>query len=273
MADEPRTWHYGLVARWWAEFNEADDDELAYFRHALDTFGQPALDLACGAGRLLLPLLVAGYDVDGVDVSPDMLARAAELAAAQRLQPALYRMALHELDIPRRYRTIYCCDSFGLGGRRDHDRLAFRRAFEHLETGGALVFNIYYPYDGMDPQGWSQWLPANRSGFPRDWPSEGDRRRASDGDEIELVTRTTDLDPVLQRRTLEIRAVLHRDGKVVDEEHGLLHENLYFAQELLLMLADAGFDTVRIEGRYTGQPAESSNTAVVFVARKPTSSD
>jgi hypothetical protein len=45
---------------------------------------------------------------------------------------------------------------------------------------------------------------------------------------------------------------------------------LYFAQELLLMLADAGFDMVRIEGGYTGQPAESSNTAVVFVARKPT---
>ena len=29
--DKPHTWHYGLVARWWAEFNEPDPDEL--FEH------------------------------------------------------------------------------------------------------------------------------------------------------------------------------------------------------------------------------------------------
>ena len=31
MTDQPQTWHYGLVARWWAEFNEAEDDELAFY--------------------------------------------------------------------------------------------------------------------------------------------------------------------------------------------------------------------------------------------------
>ena len=27
----PQTWHYGLVARWWAEFNTADAEELAFY--------------------------------------------------------------------------------------------------------------------------------------------------------------------------------------------------------------------------------------------------
>ena len=29
---EPITWHHGLMARWWAEFNEAEPDELAFYR-------------------------------------------------------------------------------------------------------------------------------------------------------------------------------------------------------------------------------------------------
>ena len=30
MSHQPQTWHYGLVARWWAEFNAPDPDELAF---------------------------------------------------------------------------------------------------------------------------------------------------------------------------------------------------------------------------------------------------
>ncbi len=74
MDETPQTWHFGLMARWWAEFNRAEPAELAYYQAAIERSGQPALDLGCGAGRLLLPLLAAGLDVDGVDLSPDMLA-------------------------------------------------------------------------------------------------------------------------------------------------------------------------------------------------------
>ena len=72
MNEQPQTWHYGLVARWWAEFNAPGPDELAFYRGVIERDGQPALDLGCGAGRLLLPLLSAGLDVDGCDISPDM---------------------------------------------------------------------------------------------------------------------------------------------------------------------------------------------------------
>ncbi len=32
MTDAPQIWHYGLIARWWAEFNEPDPAELAFYR-------------------------------------------------------------------------------------------------------------------------------------------------------------------------------------------------------------------------------------------------
>ena len=84
-ASGAQTWHYGLVARWWAEFN-LDGPEIDFFRPFVEA-GQPALDAACGTGRLLVPYLQAGLDVDGCDISPDMLARARERAVRERLDP------------------------------------------------------------------------------------------------------------------------------------------------------------------------------------------
>src|SRR4051794_24249809 len=36
--------------------------------------GRRALDVACGSGKSLVPLLERGYDVAGCDLSPEMLA-------------------------------------------------------------------------------------------------------------------------------------------------------------------------------------------------------
>ena len=107
MNEQPQTWHYGLVARWWAEFNASDPAELAFYRGIIERNGQPALDLGCGAGRLLLPLLSTGLDVDGCDISPDMLAFCREGAAKQGVTAILYQQAMHDLELPRRYQTIF----------------------------------------------------------------------------------------------------------------------------------------------------------------------
>src|SRR5712692_9223694 len=212
MSDQPQTWHYGLVAQWWAEFNRAGREELAYYQRFIERDGQPALDLARGTGRLLLPLLRAGLDVDGCDISPDMLALSRERAVHDGLESRLYAQASHELELPRAYRTIYICDSFGIAGNPE----AMRRCYRHLAPGGAFVFNLSLPYREADR--WHFWLPEHRRSLPEAWPQTGDRRRTANGDEIELRSRRVDLDPLEQRWTRQIRATLWRDGAVVTEE-------------------------------------------------------
>jgi SAM-dependent methyltransferase len=266
MNQQTATWHYGLVARWWAEGQVTEPGEVAYFRRAIERFGEPALDVGCGTGRLLLPLLAAGLDVEGVDISGDMLSWAAELAVPQGLKPVLHAQAMHELRLPRRYRTIFICDSFGIGGDRAQDRLALERVCQHLEPGGVLVVTQELPYNMASM--WPEWQPAHRKPYPRDWPARGQRRSLPDDEELELLVRLSHFDPLLQRRTLDVRARLWRADRLVAEETHQLQENLYFVQELLLLLKASGFSTITVEGRYTGTPATPADGTVVLVAHR-----
>ncbi len=243
------TWHHGLIARWWAEFNVATAEEQAYFEAAIRKFGEPALDLACGTGRILMPLIAEGFDVDGADISADMIALAGAAAEKRGFHPRLAVQPMHELDLARTYRTIYMCGSFGLGGRRDYDLEALRRAHRHLEPGGALfITNHNLPYDD-DEEGWALWLPGHRTGATSEWPVEGNRRTASDADEIETLFRKDEVDPLQQRTTYHIRAWLWHDGQIAKEEEYDLKISIYFVQEVLLMLRQAGF------GRSQSRPA------------------
>ena len=90
MEQKPQTWHYGLVAKWWAEFRH-DGPEIPYYQTIIRRFGEPALDVACGTGRVLIPALQAGLDVDGSDISGDMLALCREQAEQAGYSPNLYQ--------------------------------------------------------------------------------------------------------------------------------------------------------------------------------------
>ena len=257
------------MARWWAEFNRAEPRQLAYYRSAIQRFGEPVLDVGCGTGRFLVPLCNDGFDVDGADISADMLALASKRASHLARQPRLLVQAMHELAPDGRYRTMFVSESFGIGGRRDRDRLALRRMYQHLEPGGTLLIVHVMPYsDRASPEQWSEWLPHHRPALPRAWPAQGNRQACEDGDDLELFSRTTALDPVGQVEVLEVKIRLWHDGAIVAEESYELRNCIYFAQEIALMLDDAGFSDVLIEGDYSGQPATPDDDTVIFVARK-----
>ena len=261
----PQTWHYGLIAEWWAVFN-TDGPEIEHYRPFVEK-GQPALDAGCGAGRLLLPWLRAGLDVDGCDVSADMIELCRARARAEGLAPALWAAPLHELDPPRRYGTIVACGVFGLGTTRAEDEEGLRRCHDALEPGGTLLLDNEVPYAVASR--WRRWTKEERALLPAPWPESGTVKVAADGTEYELRARTTAVDPLDQTVWMEMRAEKRRDGHVLaSEEQRQISMRCYFRDELVLMLEKAGFADVIVRGGYTGTEPSPDDDTLVFVARR-----
>jgi SAM-dependent methyltransferase len=253
-----------VVARWWSLFRTSGP-EIEYFRPFVEA-GQPALDVACGTGRLLVPYVAAGLDVDGCDASADMVALCAQAASAVGASTTLTCQRMHELDLPRRYRTIFICGGLGLGSTREQDQQALRRLYEHLEPGGRLILDNEVPY--ADAKDWHRWPAGRREDLPEASPPPGHRRLGADGDEYALESRLLDLDPLRQQAAREIHAHRWRDDVLIAQERYQLTCNLYVCAELVMTLERAGVPTVEVRGEYNDLPPTAEDKFLVYVATR-----
>jgi SAM-dependent methyltransferase len=253
------TWHHGLIARWWANFN-LDGPEIAFFGSYVAS-AQPALDVGCGSGRLLVPWVTEGLDVDGVDASADMIDACRSAARAAGCEPNLYVQPTHLLDLPRRYGTIINCGAFGLGGSRADDLEGLRRLRDHLLPGGLLALD--YEVGEFDDERWQRWQPLPADESP---PPAQQRRLGSDGFHYALRHRILAVDVGERSVTREMQAwQWHGDELVAHEAHALI-ANVYSPNEIVALLAAVGFTDVRVLGGYHGGEPTELDRFQVFVA-------
>src|SRR5688572_21358996 len=101
-------WDYrGLAAECYdLWFGEEPFWDQAFFHQHLCRSGGVALEIACGTGRLLVPLLRDGLAVEGVDASEEMLEICRHKATQVGVTPLLYQQLMQDLELDRQYRTI-----------------------------------------------------------------------------------------------------------------------------------------------------------------------
>ncbi|MGV3719663.1 MAG: class I SAM-dependent methyltransferase [Actinomycetota bacterium] len=122
------------------------DYGLEYYRDQARRAGGPVLDVACGTGRVLLPLLRDGMDVDGLDSSGAMLGAARSKAAAEGYTPRLTLAEMHAFELGRRYALVVIpFNSYIHNLTSDHQIDALRCCRQHLLPGGKLTFDVFFP--------------------------------------------------------------------------------------------------------------------------------
>ena len=128
--------------------------------------GGPALDIACGTGRIALPLARAGIRVTGIDLSPHMLEHA-------RAQSAGLPLTLHIADVrdfalhegPFRVATM-AGHAFQQMLDDADQRALFRCVHRHLAPGGLFAFDSRNPngqetYDSTGEEFWHSYIGAD----------------------------------------------------------------------------------------------------------------
>jgi SAM-dependent methyltransferase len=136
----------------WAEYydevyvDQHASGDLAFYVQEARAAGGPVLEAACGTGRILLPTLASGVDIDGFDRSPAMLRRLAAKAAAQGLSPNVWQADLRDFTTGRRYALITCPFRAFLHLLTWQDQLAALNRFrERLDRGGRVLLNVFHP--------------------------------------------------------------------------------------------------------------------------------
>lgn len=127
----------------WADFVESCFDRFLPCRPEL------VLDLACGTGSMTLELARRGYDMIGVDSSPDMLSQALTRKSEEQLQRDVLFL-LQDMTSFELYGTvgaITCClDSINyLTADGDLDR-CFATAHNYLDPDGLFLFDVNTPH-------------------------------------------------------------------------------------------------------------------------------
>jgi SAM-dependent methyltransferase len=215
----------------------------------------PVLDVGCGTGRVLLRLLAAGIDADGLDNSEAMLARARARAEAAGHRPGLVLGDMRDFTMPRRYARVICTfNAFAHCETPDDQIAALRCMREHLEPNGALALHLSYP----TPSYWSE-----PDGEP---VLETEARHPDSGHTLQMWdTRTKDWIGQRQRSEVEIRE-LDPGGRLVASFRSVTTQRWCYRFELELLLRLAGFSRWELHGGFAGETLSPEHTQIVAQA-------
>jgi SAM-dependent methyltransferase len=257
---DPDYEYYGLMAQTWDLFrgDTSQWEDRFFFIDIIRESGQPALDVGCGTGRLLLDYLSQGVDIDGVDNSSEMLKLCKQKAEVMGLHPVLFEGSMEALNLPRRYRTIIVpSSSFQLVLDPALARQAMQRFFDHLLPGGVLAMPFMRLWKMGDP-------------LETDWEQNGEKVRPEDGAVMRRWSRSR-YDPDTQLEHNWDRYEVIREGIIVASEH---HKRSpatreYTHQQALDLYEDAGFVDVRMYKEFTRQQAAEEDRIFSIIGKRP----
>lgn len=235
----------GLAVEFWrvAVPESATVEEAAFlWKHLSLSPGSRVLDVACGLGRLSIPIAAKGCAVTGVDLSPECLRGAEEGARRAGVSIAWHRADMRELPWDGAFDAAFCMgNSFGFLDDAGNQTF-LDSAARALEPGGRFVLDFGQAAEAIFPR-LEPRLEAEIGGF-----------------RFEEDTR---YDVASSR--VENRYVISRGG---ESEEKLASQRVYLAGDVARMLERAGFEVVASFGSSAEEPFRLGAQRLLTVARK-----
>ena len=207
------------------------------------------LDLACGTGTMSFLLARRGYEMIGVDFSPEMLAMAAEKTLPEGVEPPIFLcQPMEKLDLYGTIDACVCClDSVNYVTSPKKLQKAFERVHLFLMPGGLFLFDVNTPekLEGLDGQ---VFLDETEDAYCV-WRAEYSRRSRICSYFMDIFQ-------------------LDRETGQWDRGEELHRERAYTIPELTGFLEQAGFRDIKVFGNLKLRRPKPGEERVFFVARK-----
>jgi len=241
---------YDACYGWWR-------DDIPFYVAAARAAAGPVLEVACGTGRVHLPLLQAGADADGCDLHAGFLAVLRRKAAALGLTPRVVQADMRDFTRPRRYALVVIPFRAFLHNLTIEDELrTLRCCREHLEPGGRLLLDLFHPtFERLvEPDG--------------EWRHERDFAHPGTGAPLSLWSRgTRDRVHQTMHADMELRE-LDEGGEVLARHPHAVDLRWIYQGEMELLLRIAGFSRWEVAGGFDGRPLAKDTDLMVWTAWK-----
>jgi SAM-dependent methyltransferase len=227
--------HYvGPVADWYDDWLSARQDDVDFYSGHFVGFPGTVLELACGTGRILLPIARAGVEIHGLDGSEDML-RVLQANATKHGLPSIkvYHQPMEAFSIPMEFDAIFVAGgSFQLLTEPGDAISSLKCIHQHLKDGGSFIADIFIPWDAITERESSTYRVTRDTVRPN-----GDRSAV-------LERFTTDF--VRQLKLGTYRYEFYSENHLVSCVTDDLAIRWYWKDEFLRLLGDAGFANVQM---------------------------
>ena len=236
--------------------------DLPLYRELAAVQGGRVLELACGSGRVLVPLVQARNRVVGLDASPHMLAlarqklEAAGPDAAARARLVQGDMREFQLDETFDCAVVAVKSLAYLTQRADQQRVLAGIA-RHLRPGGLLALDLLNP----DPA----WLLQRPGSLHQDLVQRIPER----GVTLARTETVVSTDLAAQVRVIRSAYELVTDAGAVTKRFVEWPYRYVYRFEAELLLEQAGFEIEAVYGGYAREPFVSDSRTMLMLARRP----
>ena len=232
------------------------DYDLDFYRGLAREARGPVLDLPCGTGRILLPLLQEGIDIEGVDLSAEMLARLRQKAEALGLQPRVHQAGFTDFRLERQFALIISpCNSFVHNLTAEDQIQTLQLCREHLLPGGLLVIDTFFPGSQLFATDNQRVLEGEIT-----HPTTGKLLRMYDSRSFDRVKQI-----FYSKNEIE---ELDADGRLLSTRPFSTSIRWIYKTEMELLLRIAGFSRWEIYGGFDRRPLEVETDAMLVFAWK-----
>ncbi|MBW4829487.1 MAG: class I SAM-dependent methyltransferase [Clostridiaceae bacterium] len=224
--------------------------DVEFYMNRLESCKGPILEPATGTGRILIPLLEKGLNVDGFDSSKDMLNICEKNCKERGLNPKLFEGKMESFLLDKKYDAIIVpTGTFLLLYKRADSIKALKNFYNHLSNDGRLILDISLQTDiSIGTVSTKTW-------------------ECSNGDIITLENKIVEVDYINQYTISHGRYEKWREGVLIQTELEYFPLRWYGVEEFRLILENIGFKNIVISSDYKfGQYPSNSEEIITFEA-------
>lgn len=205
------------------------------------------LDAGCGTGALTCLLCEKGYDMIGVDLSPEMLSEAAARAERMGVKPLFLLQDLREIELYGTAKFAVCTvDSLNYLLKREDLTQFFRLLANYIEPGGLFLFDVNTKYKFEKVFGNRDYI-LEEKGVYCGWQNRYDRRSGLCEFSLSVFTEG-------------------KNGYIRRDETQF--ERCWSDRTLKTLLKAAGFSVEGIYGGLDGAPPKETDERRFFVCER-----